>query len=125
MNVLYQGLLTEWGESLGLGQLIWPDSGVITLSFEQRGTLYLEQRDTALLVYLARELDRWKDTLETLKLALRMCHYRENLPYPVQVGLKGESSLVFSVRFNTESTTLPELEYAVELLTRLHQQVQA
>ncbi|MCP3877892.1 MAG: hypothetical protein GY701_05785 [Sulfitobacter sp.] len=114
------GVLAEFGNSLGLGALSWPDSGAMAIEFESRGTLFLEERGEDLLVYLTRELDAPDCMAEILRNALRLCHYREGLPYTVHTGLRGESGISFLVRVDAYAVTLPELERILEILTVLH-----
>ncbi|HOB61137.1 MAG TPA: type III secretion chaperone SycN [Candidatus Competibacteraceae bacterium] len=113
-------VLTEFGQSLGLTDFRWPDAGMAAFAFDARGTLYLEERDEVLLVYLVRPLDPHRRSPELLKSALRLCHYRQQWPYVVQAGLQDESQLVFLARLPVREVTLPELEQALDLLTRLH-----
>lgn len=114
-------VLTAFGRSLGLADFRWPDAGMAAFEFDARGTLYLEQREETLLVYLTRTLDLHQCGPELLKSALRLCHYQHQWPYIVQTGLRGESQLVFLARFLVREITLPELEQALELLTHLHE----
>jgi len=117
---LNSGVLAEFGDSLGLGALSWPDSGVMEIAFESRGRLFLEERGDDLLIYLTRELDAPDRMAEILRNALGLCHYRKGLPYSVHAGLRGESTLSFLVRMDAYAVTLPELERILELLTTLH-----
>ena len=114
-------VLTEFGRSLGLAGFRWPDAGMAAFEFDVRGTLYLEERDETLLIYLTRNLDLRHCGPDLFKTALRLCHYRHQWPYTVQVGLRGESQLVFLARLPAREVTLPALEQALELLTRLHE----
>ncbi len=118
--------LTAFGRNLGLTDFRWPEaSGVAAFAFDQRGTLYVETRDETVLLYLSRELARHQHRLEWLKNALRLCHYQHQWPYTAQAGLRGETQLVFLVRLPARQVTLPELEQALELLTRLHERCAA
>ena len=116
-------VLAEFGRSMGMEGLAWPESGVVVLDFANRGVLYLEDRDETLLIYLSRDIDMRDGKLKFLSTALRLCHYRQGLPYVVQVGLRGESSLVFLVRLSAYELTLPELERVLEVLSDLHDRV--
>ncbi|MCB1804805.1 MAG: type III secretion chaperone SycN [Candidatus Competibacteraceae bacterium] len=122
---LNSAVLTEFGQNLGLADLQWPQSGVLALDFDVRGTLYLEDRDDDLLLYLARLITQPEQTLAILKTALQRCHYRQGLPYAVQPGLRGETELVFLVRLPSREVTLPELERVLDTLTTLHATSQA
>lgn len=114
-------VLTEFGRSLGLTNFRWPESGTAAFAFDARGTLYLEERDETLLVYLARNLDLHRRGPDPFKNALQLCHYRHQWPFVVQAGLRDEAQLVFLARLPVREVTLPALEQALELLTRLHE----
>jgi type III secretion system chaperone SycN len=116
--------IAEFGHNLGMPGLNWSDSGVIVLDFAIRGTLFLEDHDDALLMYLVRTIDSAADRLSVLQTALQLCHYRERLPYPVQPGLSTDAKLTFFVQLAAADVTLPELERILETLTRLHDAVQ-
>ena len=122
---LSSAALEEFGHSLGLPDLQWPQSGVLALNFDMRGTLFLEDHDNELLVYLVRQIRQPEQTFTILKTALRRCHYRQGLPFAVQAGLRGETDLVFLVRLASRDVSLPELEQVLEILTNLHAAVQA
>lgn len=113
--------LTAFGRSLGLRDFRWPESGIAAFAFAARGTLYLEERDETLLVYLVRTVDLRQSSPELLKTTLRLCHYRQQWPYVVQAGLQDEARLVFLARLPAREVTLPDLEQVLELLTRLHE----
>lgn len=116
--------IAEFGHNLGMSGLNWSESGVIALDFDRRGTLYLEDHDDGLLIYLARNIDSAGTRLRVLQTALQLCHHRQRLPYPVQPGLNGDSTLTFLVHLPVENITLPELERVLETLTRLHDAAQ-
>lgn len=125
MNPISEAL-TAFGHSLGLTDFRWPEaSGMAVFAFDERGTLYVEVRDETVLLYLSRELARHQPRLELLKNALRLCHYQHQWPYAAQAGLRGETQLVFLARLPARQVTLPELEQALELLTRLHERCAA
>lgn len=113
--------LTEFGRNLGLADFRWPNSGVAVFEFATRGTLYLEEQDDNLLIYLARSLDIHQRTPDLLKTALRLCHYQNQWPCAVQVGLWNESQLMFLARLSLCEVALPELERTLEMLTRLQE----
>lgn len=116
-------VLTEFGRSLGIADFRWPASGMAVFEFDVRGTLYLEEQEDVLLVYLVQDIDLRERGPEILKTALRLCHYRENRPHVVQTGLRDPSKLIFLARLPLREVTLPELEQVLEMLTRLHERV--
>jgi len=113
-------VLEEFGHSLGIEGMLWPESGAVRLEFEKRGVLWLESIDDALMVCLVRELGPGDDRARIFRQALGACHYRQGLPYVVQPGLRGESSLTLAARLDSPGITLPTLEQVLELLTELH-----
>lgn len=114
--------LTAFGRNLGLSDFEWPLAlGVAAFAFENRGTLHIEARGDALLMYMIKQLNPHQITAQLLANALRLCHYRHQWQYTVQVALYAETQLVFLVRLPQAQATLPELEQALALLTNLHQ----
>jgi type III secretion system chaperone SycN len=116
-------LLREFGQSLGMDDLSWPESAVVALDFQRRGVLYLEELDEHLLIYLVKAFDSRDGRLAILQRALRACHYREGLPFAAQAALRGEDRLVFLVRLALSGVALPDLERVLETLTQLHEKV--
>ena len=120
-NGMNHKAIAEFGHNLGMPALNWSDTGVIVLDFASRGTLFLEDLDDALLIYLVKAIEVGDSRLTILQTAMQLCHYRQRLPYPVQPGLSADSQLVFLVRLPAGDVTLPELERVLETLTRLHE----
>ena len=114
-------VLTEFVRGLGLTEFRWPDSGLATLAFDRRGTLYLEERPDELLLCLARPLASHQGRAPRLERALRLCHYRHDWPWTVQAGLREPEGLTFVARLPLQEATLPALTQALDLLTRLHE----
>lgn len=120
---LIAAVIEDFAQGLGLADFRWAASnGLAVFAFERRGTLYLEQRTDELLVYLGRELDLREHGRARLTQALHLCHYRHQWPFVIQAGLRQESQLVFIARLARHEVSLPALEQALELLTRLHDQ---
>ena len=121
-----QEVVAELGRSLGIEGLAMPEGRPLALRFDRRGSLYVEDRDEILLVYLARDIDLGADRAAGRPEAcLRLCHYSQGLAYPVHPGLRAERTLVFLVRLPSEQVTLPEIERVLELLSDLHEKVRA
>ncbi|MCP5306248.1 MAG: CesT family type III secretion system chaperone [Chromatiaceae bacterium] len=120
-----QEVVAELGRSLGIEGLAMPEGRPLALRFDRRGSLYVEDRDEILLVYLARDIDLGADRAAVLEKALGLCHYSQGLAYPVHPGLRAERTLVFLVRLPSEQVTLPEIERVLELLSDLHEKVRA
>lgn len=110
--------ITDFGHSVGIDALSLNDAGVVMLTFERLGTLFIERREMELLVYLVRELTH--PTAATFRAALEACHYRHQHPFPVQAGLRGDRHLVFLARLPAADFILPNLERTVALLDQIH-----
>lgn len=122
MSPLMESTVAAFGQSLGMDDLRPDGNNLVSLQFEQRGQFCLEGAGDTLLVYLIRPIQSYQTGI--YREALRLCHYRQGHPLSVQAGLKGEDALVFLVRLSEAQCSLPNLERAMDLLTRLHEQVQ-
>lgn len=113
--------IRDFGRGMGMEDLALNHNGLLCLDFEALGSLFIEQAEEAVLVYLVRELPR-HDTVN-LQRALALCHYREGLPFAVNVAFREENHLVFIARVPENDFSLPTLEKSIDLLTKLHQKV--
>lgn len=113
--------IRDFGRGMGMEDLALNNSGLLCLDFEALGSLFIEQAEEAVLVYLVREMPR-HDTLN-LQRAMTLCHYREGLPFAVNAAFREENHLVFIARVSENDFSLPTLERAIDLLTKLHQKV--
>jgi type III secretion system chaperone SycN len=113
--------LRDFGRSLGISGLGLNPHGVVNLKFEARGTLYIEPAEETVFIYMSRET--FNPDKEMLSRALSLCHYREALPFPVHTALGGDQQLIFLLTVSARDFSLPVLEKAIDLLTRLHRKV--
>ena len=120
---LAQATLNDFARQLGLGDLALNEDGVASLSFESTGTLFVEQLDQSVLVYLVQQYDRL-EPIHT-QTALEMCHWRHNHGLQVNASITVEENLVFSTRMPEEDFDLPRLEQSLRLLNQLHDHVQS
>lgn len=97
-------------------------TGRIQLSFERRGLLNIEVIQEQLVIFLSRELD-WHRRLECQKTALRLCHLDQGWPFLIRAGMLGQEALVLSAAIELDEVTLPNIEQAFSLLTRLQDEV--
>ncbi len=113
--------INEFGQGMGLKKLDLDENGLLCLSFEKSGTLYLEYlRDQeTILVYIARHVPLY-DT-QIIARSLGLCRHRQELPFSVHAGFKGEDELVFMVRIPARDFTFSSLSQAIDLLKRRHE----
>ena len=121
MTSVVNTTVTEFGQSLGLPELAFNDSGALSLSVEGLGMLFMERGEGTVLIYLARAIPRFIDTV--LERALELCHYSQGHFTDVQPGLKGEDVLIFSVRIRDHAFSLHTINETIRLLGWLHDEV--
>ncbi len=107
-------IVSELGESMGISGLDFGDTGVVCLQIEGSGSFFMELKEDGVLMYLAREMDRF-NALPTLEQALVACHYKKSFPFPLQVGLQ-ESQLFISLFMHDSDFSRPSVESAMQIL---------
>lgn len=115
--------LNEFGKTIGLDDLSFPETGTVSLQIEQMGTLFFEQASDEVLVYLTRPLPPFSDT--ALQTALNLCHYEQGHQVVVQAGLRGDDLLAFLARIPAHEFTMPAIDRSISLLEKLHDTVTA
>ena len=113
--------LAEFGRSIGMEGLALRENGALHLDLQAIGALAFElvgERREDVSLSLTRRIEP-PDERSCLRL-LELCHYRAPAPLPVRVGLTGGGELVFAVRMDSYSFTLPNLHQALEWLSGLH-----
>ena len=118
--------VADFGRSMGMSDLQFNEDGIVSLSVERTGDLYIEHLDSVeeVLVYLVRELPVGRRRDNYLR-ALQLSHWTENNPFLVTPALAGEDRLLFSTRIGNSDFTLPTLERAINFLEKLHDEVDA
>ena len=116
-----QFTLSDFARQLGMDELTLNDQGVASLVFESLGTLFVEQLDGSVLIYLVLKHERLEQGM--LEQALFQCHWQNNQPLELNAALVGERSLAISTRIEDSKFNLPTLEQALQLLSQLHDQI--
>ena len=109
-------VLEEVGRGMGINGLDFSGTGVVSFEFERSGTLYMELQEEGILMYLIRELTQF-DKLPIFEKALKQCHYKQNLRFPLQIGLQGEDQLFLSLFLANEEFNRPNIESAIQYLS--------
>ena len=109
--------MEEFVGQFGLSTQDWAESGLVCLNFEQSGQLYLEQHTAGVMVLLCQQYPLYGDWL--IK-ASQACDYQQGIAFPVQMGLKGNSEVVFFCLLETEQVTMNQLSQLFATLTQLH-----
>ncbi|MBB1268984.1 type III secretion chaperone SycN [Shewanella sp. SR44-3] len=98
-------------------------TAMVQLSFEQRGLLNIEIVQEQLVLFLTRDV-QWHQRNEFYIKALRLCHVSQGWPFLVRSGALGQEALVLSVAMPFKDVSLPMLEQAFSLLSRLHDEIE-
>ncbi len=114
------GVVEDFGRSLGIEALNFNDSGIVSLKFERLGDFFIERGEGSVLLYLVREIDR--PGPEIYSAALELCHWRNQQPFHVNPALSGDRQLVFAVNLEEQKFNVPTIEQILHHLGQLHDQ---
>lgn len=123
---MFETVLQEFAERIGLGILSFSPQGVAAVEIRGVGTLYMEKQEerdgkTELLVYLAKKYDVY-DTGFSRKL-LEFCSYDKGYD-PVIYGSLAGDSCILGLRFSEDRLhSAVQLENAVYFLNDKFQQL--
>lgn len=98
------------------------NSGMVQLLFERSGLLNIEVVNENLMLFLTRKIE-WHQREEYQLKALRLCHYDQGLPFSIRTGMLNKESLVMMASVPLDEVTLPAIEQAFNLLSRLHDEI--
>ncbi|WP_461211038.1 CesT family type III secretion system chaperone [Desulfocurvus sp. DL9XJH121] len=104
----------ELGRQLGLAGLELDTNGLCTLNVGESGALFLERRDDALLVSLARRTEGHVPSV--LAQGLSLCHPDSEPRFGLRVGLLRENVLVAMTRLEKHHLGAGHLTQAVPYL---------
>ena len=107
-------VVSELGEGMGISGLNFGDTGVVCLQIEGSGSIYMERKDNGVLMYLAREMDRY-NALPIVEQVLAACHYKKSFPYSLQAGLL-ENQLFIGLFMGDNDFNRPSVERAMQIL---------
>ncbi|MFK0570981.1 hypothetical protein [Endozoicomonas sp.] len=107
-------VLAEVGEGMEINGLDFGDTGVVCFQFEQSGSLYMELKESGILMYLAREMDGF-NSLPVLEQALKECHYKKSFPFSLQVGIQN-NQLFICLFLPDGDFSRPGVESAIQFL---------
>jgi len=113
----HEHVIAEFGRRMGLPSLSIGRDKPAQLHLEGMGSLFIEEGEEEILLYLARNFpphDR-----EAPRRALALCRPGLTRPFPVYAGLYKNNTLVFLTRFSKKAFSLQGLEQAVPVLARL------
>ena len=110
------GVLAEVGRSMGIEGLDFSGSGVVSFEFERMGTLYIEQQEEGVLMYLIRALPT-HDFTPVLMNALQQCYFTQSQRFALQVGVQEREQLFLCLYLANEEFSQPNVEAALQMLS--------
>ena len=119
MRDLVEAAVKDFNRTIGIGDLPFPDAGVMEFSFNHGGTFYIKITDNGVLFYLLREVADHSIDVTSIK-ALELCHYNQSRKYDTQCALKDSNQLIFIVFMTAEALNGPEIENILQHLMKLH-----
>lgn len=114
---IFADTVAGFGSRLGMPGLALNPGGSVDLSIERIGRLQLEERNGVALVTLARK--RREHAENGAATMLRLAHWRENHPWTIHPGMKGEEWAAFTASVPVNELDVPALERLVGYLAKL------
>jgi len=122
MSDSVRSAVRTFGERMGCPHLELNAQGVLHLTIEGFGELFIDDRE-AIFVSLLRHYDFLSQ--ERLLAALAMCHPTIVRPFAPHAVLQGEHLLGFSVKIPRERFDVGTLELVIQFLQDLQEDLQA
>lgn len=119
---LFAVTIDEFGRHLGLPSLSPGPEDCVELTIEQAGRLQIEKKGDNANIILARP--RTPHAANVAGAALDLSHWRENHPWHISAGMKGEDWLVFIAKMPLTHMDVPTLDRALTYLSDLHDRVE-
>jgi type III secretion system chaperone SycN len=110
-------VIAEFGRRMGLPDLTLEPDKPVQLFIQGMGTLFIENAEEEILLYLARGFPPHDQDVP--RRALELCRPGLARPFPVYAGLYKQTTLVFLTRFSRERFSVQSLEQAVPVLSGL------
>ncbi|MDR0595635.1 MAG: hypothetical protein LBF94_03030 [Puniceicoccales bacterium] len=112
-------VIAELGEMVGIKFLCTNEHGVVHLTIDRIGDLFVDERfagteDHSVFVYLLRVYEFFSANL--YERAMRLCDYRNNYSFIVNPVLRKDQALGFAIKFKAEEFNIQGLQQAIELL---------
>ncbi len=120
-------VIAEFGEMVGISSLTVNEHGVVHLTIENIGDLFIDDRvingNHFVFVYLVRVYESVSGRLYGQ--ALTLCDYRHKYPFIINPVLHDEQALGFSIKFSQEDFNIQILKQATEVLKDLQDQLES
>ena len=119
-------VITELGEIVGIHSLAANQYGVVHLTIENIGDLFIDNRNSDgnhfVFVYLLRVYEYV--SVKLYEQALLLCDYRYRYPFLVNPVLRNDQALGFAIKHVEENFNVPILRQSIEVLKDLQDKLE-
>jgi type III secretion system chaperone SycN len=112
----HEHIINEFGRRAGLPSLTLERDKPARLNIEGMGSLFIEETEEDILLYMARTFP--SHDRDAPRRALALCRSGLARPFPIYAALRQSGTLIFLTRFNKKSFSLQSLEQAIPILSR-------
>lgn len=114
-------VITELGELVGIKELAINEHGVVHLTIEDIGELYIDDKTLKnghfIFIYLMRMYSFV--SANVYEHALSLCDFRHRYPFVINPVLYGDKELGFAIKFTEDNFDVQVLQQAIEVLKNL------
>jgi len=118
---MIDAVINQFGDTMGIKELALNEEGILQLSFENAGELFLEKADNDILMYLLKKVEYTSANL--FWSALSLCYGQESYPFKVNPICSRDNHIGFCIRHSENSFTLQSINQSIEFLTELHRKL--
>ena len=118
MREIVELAVNDFNRTLRIGELPFPDNGLMQYAFGQSGTFFIELQEKGVLMHLLREIPD-HSLNEAGPKALELCHFNQSRKFDTQCALKDGNQFVFITFMTAEKLNGPEIESVLQHLMKL------
>lgn len=109
-----QSTLEEFGKYINIHNLEFNDKGIICLDFKDGKSLFIEQNDNAMFIYLA--VDIQNHSHNNLSELLKLTHYKYGRRWLLNVAINEDDTIFLIVKIAPSEFTATNLQDIMEML---------
>ncbi|MDR2435950.1 MAG: hypothetical protein LBD33_01385 [Puniceicoccales bacterium] len=120
-------VIAELGEMVGIKSLHTNKHGVVHLTIDRIGDLFVDERFTgtdehAIFIYLLRVYEFFSASL--YEHAMLLCDYRNNYKFIINPVLRKDQALGFAIKYRADEFNIQSLQQAIETLKDLQDKLE-
>lgn len=114
-----QSTLNEFGKYINIPNLEFNDKGIICLDFKDGKSLFIEQNDNAMFIYLAVNLQNHNH--RNLSELLKLTHYKYGRKWLLNVAINEDDTIFLIVKISSTEFTATNLQDIMEMLFSIYE----